>query len=276
MPLVIVPTPVGNMEDITLRALRELRLADVIACEDTRRTLKLLNRYGIKKPLLSYHRHNERSRAQELLRRMQGGERVALVSDAGTPGISDPGYALIEAASSAGILVDALPGANAILPALLLSGIRPYPFMFAGFPEAVGAKGLKKLERLAGLDATLVFFAAPHDLSRELAALLSCLGDRDAAIVREISKIHQEVIRDSLSGLADTAASREIKGEIVIVVAGGSETAEAPDWRAEALDMKARGIFDKEIAGALFERYSIPRNEVKAFLIETSEVKDDD
>ncbi|MDR1019203.1 MAG: 16S rRNA (cytidine(1402)-2'-O)-methyltransferase [Synergistaceae bacterium] len=277
MPLVIVPTPVGNLEDITLRALRELRLADVIACEDTRRTLKLLNRYGIKKPLLSYHRHNERSRAAELLSRMERGERVALVSDAGTPGISDPGYALIEAAGSNGILVDALPGANAILPALLLSGIRPYPFMFVGFPEAGGPKGAKKLGRLVGLDATLVFFAAPHDLPRELATLSSCLGDRDAAIVREISKIHQEVIRGSLRDLADTAVSREIKGEIVIVVAGGGETEEeTPDWRAEATGLKARGIFDKEIANALFERYCIPRNEVKAFLIETSEVTDDE
>ncbi|MDR1514689.1 MAG: 16S rRNA (cytidine(1402)-2'-O)-methyltransferase [Synergistaceae bacterium] len=277
MPLVIVPTPVGNMEDITLRALRELRSADVIACEDTRRTLKLLNRYGIKKPLISYHRHNEKARTAELTARMERGQTVALVSDAGMPGISDPGYALISAAGASGIPIDALPGPSAILPALLLSGLRPQPFMFVGFPETSGSKGAKKLAGLAESDATLVFFSAPHDLTRDLGRLSAALGDRDAAIVREISKIHQEVIRGSLEALADIAASREIKGEIVLVVAGRGETAtETPDWRAEARRLKAGGIFNKEIANVLFESYGIPRNEVKAFLIETSEVTNDD
>jgi 16S rRNA (cytidine1402-2'-O)-methyltransferase len=277
MPLVIVPTPVGNLEDITLRALRELRSADVIACEDTRRTLKLLNRYGIKKPLVSYHRHNEKSRAADLVVRMGSGQRVALVSDAGMPGISDPGYELVSAAAASGVPIDVLPGPSAILPALLLSGLKPQPFMFVGFSDASGTAGKKKLERLAEADATLIFFAAPHDLRRELGALFAAFGDRDAALVREISKIHQEVIRGNLEELSRIAASREIKGEIVVVIAGRGEIpSETYDWRAEALRLKAGGIFFKEIANKLFQSYGIPRNEVKAFLIETSEVANDD
>jgi 16S rRNA (cytidine1402-2'-O)-methyltransferase len=280
MPLVIIPTPVGNLEDITLRALRELRQADLVACEDTRRALKLLNHYGIKKPLLSYHQHNEASRTEELIGRIEGGLRVALVSDAGMPGISDPGYALISAAHARGLLVDVLPGASSILPALLLSGLKPHPFMFVGFPDITGpkaAKRAKKLERLAEADATLIFFVAPHDLVKGLDFLRSCLGDREAAIVREISKVHQETIRGTLGQLIGIAASRAIKGEIVLAVAGCEEKEEAPpDWRSEALRLRSCGIFDKEIANGLFESYGIPRNESKAFLINTPEVSDDD
>jgi 16S rRNA (cytidine1402-2'-O)-methyltransferase len=280
MPLVIIPTPVGNLEDITLRALNELRRADIVACEDTRRALKLLNHYGIKKPLVSYHQHNEMSRAEDLIGRIERGLRVALVSDAGMPGISDPGYALISAAHAKGLPVDVLPGASSILPAILLSGLKPQPFMFVGFPDITGPKAAKraeKLEKLAGLDATLVFFVAPHDLTKGLDFLRSCLGDRDAAIVREISKIHQETIRGTLGELIEIAASRAIKGEIVLAVAGCGEREEVPpDWRSEALRMRSRGIFDREIANGLFESYGIPRNETKAFLIETPEVTDDD
>ncbi|MDR0616188.1 MAG: 16S rRNA (cytidine(1402)-2'-O)-methyltransferase [Synergistaceae bacterium] len=280
MPLVIVPTPVGNLDDITLRALSELRGADIIACEDTRRALKLLNHYGIKKPLISYHQHNEASRTAELIGRIEQGLRVALISDAGTPGISDPGYVLIRAAHEKGLPVDALPGASSILPALLLSGLKPHPFMFVGFPDIIGskaAKRAKKLERLARLDATLVFFLAPHDLTRGLDFLGACLGNRNAAIVREISKVHQEAIRGTIEELRAIASSRAIKGEIVLAVAGcGDVEEQAPDWRPEALRMRSEGIFDKEIANRLFESYGISRNEAKAFLINTSEVSEDE
>ncbi|MDR1944070.1 MAG: 16S rRNA (cytidine(1402)-2'-O)-methyltransferase [Synergistaceae bacterium] len=276
MPLVIVPTPIGNLEDMTLRGLRELREADVIACEDTRRTLKLLSFYGIKKPLVSYHRHNERSRAAEIISRLERGERVALVSDAGVPGFSDPGYVLIKEAISRGLPVDALPGANALLPAILLSGLPVQPFLFAGFLEGSAKEREKKISNLAKIDSTLVFYVAPHDLTRDLEFLCRFLGDRDAAIIREISKVHQETIRGTLRELLGVSSAREIKGEITVVTAGfAGETEPSDGWREEASRMKDGGIFDKEIANALFESYGIPRNAVKAFLLSSFKVSDE-
>ncbi|MDR3322484.1 MAG: 16S rRNA (cytidine(1402)-2'-O)-methyltransferase [Synergistaceae bacterium] len=278
MPLVVVPTPIGNLEDITIRALRELREADVIACEDTRRTIKLLNRYGIKKPLLSYHRHNERARTEELIARVESGERVALVSDAGTPGISDPGALLIGEAIARGLLVDALPGANALLPALLLSGLPAGRFAFAGFPEGTKGEREKKIAGLAKLDATLIFYVAPHDLAKELVFLEHALGDRDAAIVREISKVHQEAIRGKLSELVEISSEREIRGEIVVVTGGVSESSlniPESEWTDEAIRMKNNGIFDKEIAKALFQSYGIPCNRVKTFLFGLDNLSND-
>ncbi|MDR3255525.1 MAG: 16S rRNA (cytidine(1402)-2'-O)-methyltransferase [Synergistaceae bacterium] len=271
MPLVVVPTPVGNLEDMTQRGLRELREADVIACEDTRRTIKLLNHYGIKKPLLSYHRHNERTRTEDLIARIETGERVALVSDAGTPGISDPGCVLIDEVIARGLPVDVLPGANALLPALLLSGLSTRRFAFAGFLDGERKERETKIQELAKLDATLLFYVAPHDLGKDLAFLEGALGDRDAAIVREISKVHQETIRGKLGELRDISNAREIKGEIVLVTAGAPHASGAAipgtAWMAEAGQMKNEGIFDKDIAKALFESYGIPRNRVKTFLL---------
>jgi 16S rRNA (cytidine1402-2'-O)-methyltransferase len=274
MSLIVVPTPIGNLEDITLRALRELREADAIACEDTRRTLKLLNHYEIKKTLVSYHQHNERSRTPELIARMERGERVALVSDAGAPGISDPGYILITEAIAIGVPVDVLPGPSAILPALLMSGLSPQPFTFFGFIDIKKGKKNRGISKLAELDSTLVFYVAPHDLARGLVLLRETLGDRDAVIVREISKVHQEIIRGRIEELEGIASSREIRGEIVLVIAGRGrepEIEQEVSWRDEALRMKAEGIFDREIAGALFKSYGIPRNEVKDFLIGAAE-----
>lgn len=280
MPLIIVPTPVGNLEDITLRGLRVLREADVIACEDTRRTIKLLNRYEIKKPLVSYHRHNERSRTEELIARIAAGETVALVSDAGTPGISDPGYILIQQALEQGLPLDVLPGPNALLPALLLSGMKPQPFTFVGFVEGREGEKKKKLEALSSVESTLIFYIAPHGLARELAFFGKNLGDRDAALVREISKVHQETIRGRLGELADTAEKRAIKGEIVLIVEGRSEgEADAPspdEWKAAALRMRSDGIFDKNIANMLAARYGIGRNQIKTFLLQGEKHDDDE
>jgi 16S rRNA (cytidine1402-2'-O)-methyltransferase len=277
MPLVVVPTPIGNLEDITLRGLRELRAADVIACEDTRRTIKLLNHCEIKKPMVSYHRHNERARTAELIARIESGETVALVSDAGTPGVSDPGYILISEALARDLPVDELPGANAILHALLLSGLSPQPFTFVGFLDGSARARAENITALSRLASTLVFYVAPHDLIGELNFFAEKLGDRDAAIVREISKLHQEVVRGTLNELKAIASSRDIKGEIVVVTAGRAEdssellehdeTEDSIDWRSEASGMKTGGIFDKDIANALFESYGIPRNLVKAFLL---------
>ena len=279
MTLCVVPTPIGNLGDITLRALDALRAADVVACEDTRRTIKLLNRYEIRKPLVSCHRHNERARADELVSRVERGETVALVSDAGTPGVSDPGYVLIEKVIEKNLPLDVLPGPNALLPALLLSGLSPQPFLFHGFVEGTSAERKKILAALRAAPQTLVFYVAPHNLARELAFFRDALGDRRAALAREISKVHQETIRAGLAELAEIAATCAPRGEMVLVVEGNrDEPAATPDeaWQAEAARMKAGGIFDREIANVLFARYGIPRNRVKKFLSQVEgEVNDD-
>jgi 16S rRNA (cytidine1402-2'-O)-methyltransferase len=247
MPLFIVPTPIGNLGDITLRALEILKEADAIACEDTRRTLKLLNHYGIRKPLISYHRHNECSRTGEIMARLKRGDRIALVSDAGTPGISDPGYVLISAALARGVGVDALPGANSILPALLMSGIPARRFFFAGFSEGPDAGISSYFAELSQIRAALVFFVAPHDLARFLLAANDAFGGRQAALVREISKVHQESVRGTLPELIRVCGEREMKGEMVLVVEGAAETDEKTpeeDWQKLAIEMKKAGIWD--------------------------------
>jgi 16S rRNA (cytidine1402-2'-O)-methyltransferase len=269
MSLVIVPTPVGNLRDMTQRGLEALRNADVIACEDTRRTLKLLNHYDIRKPLISYHRHNERTRTGEILERLKAGESVALVSDAGTPGISDPGQILAAAAIEGGFPVDALPGANALLPALLMSGIVARGFYFAGFVGGSDSEAASALSELSGVRGALIFCVAPHDLATFLASALSAFGERRAALIREISKVHQEAIRGTLGELVLVSRTRELKGEMMLAVEGAGAPkpdAEREDWQILARHMKKEGIWDKIIANVLFESYGIARNTVKKFL----------
>ena len=268
----MVPTPIGNLEDITLRALRTLREADLIACEDTRHTLKLLNHFDIHKPLISYHQHNERTRTEELIARAEAGELVALVSDAGTPCISDPGSIIVRAALDRGLPVDVLPGPNAPLPALILSGLSAEIFTFAGFIEGSAKEREKALSLLSQSRATLIFYVAPHSLLRELAFFAEKLGGRRAALVREISKIHQECIRGTLPELMETAKLRTLKGEMVLVVEGcKSDAAEsdgrAVEWQKLALAMKDEGISDRDIAAVLLSVHGVPRNSTKAFLL---------
>ena len=272
MPLIIIPTPIGNLEDITLRALRELRAADVIACEDTRHTLKLLNHFGIKKKLLSCHEYNERRRSETINALLEKGLRVALVSDAGTPGLSDPGAAAARAAADSGYEVDALPGANALLPALLLSGASMEAFMFVGFLPAADEEKRKRLREVMGLRQTLVFYLAPHHLLKDLAVIASVLGSRRVALVREISKIHQETITGNLTEICDTIPPEKIRGEFVCVISGAEEApADEGAWQIEALEMASRGESAKDIAAAVAEKYGAPKNAVKKFLIENSD-----
>lgn len=270
MPLIVVPTPIGNLEDMTLRGLREMREADCIACEDTRHTLKLLNHFEIKKPLISCHEHNEKERVRDFLSRLREGQRVVLVSDAGTPGISDPGYLLISAAIAAGFPVDALPGANALLPALLLSGLRPSPFFFAGFLDGRRGEKIHQAKAHAPLRATLLFYLSPHRLAEDMEILLEALGNRSAALVREISKLHQEVLRGTLESLRDQMRERVPRGEFALVVEGNAQEEVIPDdrWQGEALAMKKGGIYAREIANSVAERYGIARNKIKKFLLE--------
>jgi 16S rRNA (cytidine1402-2'-O)-methyltransferase len=221
--LYLVPTPIGNLEDITLRALRVLREADLVACEDTRTAGFLLSHYDIDTPRTSYHDHNERQKAPELVARMQGGATIALVTDAGSPGISDPGFYLVRECLREGVPVEALPGATAFVPALTLSGLPTERFAFEGFLPA--KKGRQtRLEALAEEARTLVLYESPHRILRTLDDLAAHLGpDRPAAAARELTKKFEEVVRGTLAEVRAAFADREkVRGELVVVV-GGAE-----------------------------------------------------
>jgi len=218
--LYLVATPIGNLGDITLRALQTLAGADLIACEDTRVTRKLLARYAIATPLTPYHDHNAAKARPALLRRLAGGGAIALVSDAGTPLISDPGFKLARAAQEAGHLVTALPGASAVLTALSVAGLPTDQFFFAGFLPSKIAARRTRIAELARLPGTLVLFETGPRLTTTLADLVAGLGpNREAALCRELTKLHEEVKRGELARLAQTCAGDELRGEIVIVIA---------------------------------------------------------
>lgn len=223
MPLYVVPTPIGNLEDITLRALRVLREADFIACEDTRRTGKLLNHYEIKNRLVSHHEHNEERFASELAERARS-EKIALVSDAGTPLVSDPGYRLVSACIEAGVEIEVLPGASSLTTALAASGFPVDEVVFIGFPPRKGRERTELFERVSREEATFVLFESPKRLRKTLDELPK---DASVAVCREMTKLHEEVFRGSALEAAEHF-SGEVKGEIVLVIRGGAE-AEAPD-----------------------------------------------
>lgn len=271
MPLIIVPTPIGNLDDMTFRGIQALKTADVIACEDTRHTLGLLNHYGIKKPLISCHEHNEAERVDTIVRNLEEGRTVALVSDAGTPGLSDPGQVIIRAAIEKGLPYDALPGANALLPALLLSGLNMDSFHFAGFLRGTNSEKTAQLEKLKDIESVLVFYMAPHKLLKELELMASVLGDRKAALVREISKIHQETISGTLASFGDIMPEEKIRGEFVCVTEGASPDANAIDdsvWQDEACKLSRGGESTKNVANLLSIKYCIPRNRIKRHILE--------
>jgi 16S rRNA (cytidine1402-2'-O)-methyltransferase len=220
--LYLVATPIGNLDDITYRAIKVLGEVNLIACEDTRHTRKLLTHYGISTRTISYHEHNERERAAELVKRLNAGESVAVVSDAGTPGISDPGFRLVQLAIENEIRVVPVPGASAMVNAIIASGLSTDGFLFGGFlPSRSGARRTR-LESLATIPATLIFYEAPHRLASTLADAAEVLGNRQAAVARELTKLHEEIVRGSLDELAERYASENVRGEIVLVIDRGS------------------------------------------------------
>lgn len=226
--LYICGTPIGNMEDMTLRGLRILKEADIIAAEDTRNTIKILNSYDIKTPLTSYHKFNEEEKSKKLIEEISAGKTVALVSDAGMPGISDPGEVLINLCYDAGIEVSIVPGATAGVSALVLSGIGARSFVFEGFLPSNKKKRKEVLKRLKNETRTVVFYEAPHHLKSTLNEIYEYTGEREAAVVREITKKHEQVIRKNLSELCRYYEENEPKGEFVILIKGaGYEKAEA-------------------------------------------------
>jgi 16S rRNA (cytidine1402-2'-O)-methyltransferase len=221
--LYVVPTPIGNLEDMTLRAIRVLRDVDLIACEDTRRAATLLGHYEVATPRISYHTHNERSRIIQIISRLKEGADVALISDAGTPGVSDPGFALVREAIREELDVTVLPGPSAVLPALVGSGLPCERFVFEGFlPTRKGRR--TRIDALVGEARTMVFFESPHRIVRTLGDLAEAFGaDRPAAIAREVSKMFEEYSRGTLRELHDLMERRDkIKGELVLTVGGAS------------------------------------------------------
>lgn len=246
--LYVVATPIGNLEDITLRALRVLREVDLIACEDTRHTRALLTHHDIRAPLVSYHEHNEARRTAELIDRLVAGDDVALVSDAGTPLLSDPGAMLTAAASQRGIAVVSVPGPNAVAAALAVAGLPADRFVFAGFLSRRTAERRRDLDTLAALPYTLVFFEAPHRISRTLADLLAVFGNRQVAVVRELTKRFEEVVRGSFGDVIEQMAGSTPRGEFTIVVSGASA---AESERAAAGDDAARAHLQTLLAGGV-------------------------
>ena len=258
--LYVVATPIGNLGDMTLRALATLAAVDLIACEDTRVTRRLLDRYGIATPLASYHDHNAAKVRPALLRRLAEGGSIALVSDAGTPLISDPGYKLVCAARDAGHPVTALPGPSALLAALAVAGLPTDQFLFAGFLPPKHAARRARIAELAAIPSTIVLFETGPRLAATLGDLAAGLGPRDAAVCRELTKLHEEIRRDSLSALAETAETSEIRGEFVLVI-GPPSAAERPSADdAEALLRAALARSSlKDAVSEIAEATGLPR-----------------
>ena len=242
--LVLVSTPIGNLGDLSVRALETLRLADLVLCEDTRVTARLLGHFGIAASVSPLHDHNEDDRIPALLDALRAGRRIALVSDAGTPVVSDPGFRLVRAALAAGLRVGAVPGANAAVMALTLSGLPPQPFLFLGFapPRSAARRtgfGRLRAAEQAGLVATAIWYEAPHRLAAMLDDLLAVFGDRPAAVARELTKRFEEVRRDGLANLAAHYAAAQARGEITVLIGP------APDERTDAATL------DTELVRAL-------------------------
>jgi 16S rRNA (cytidine1402-2'-O)-methyltransferase len=220
--LLLVATPIGNLDDLSPRAAKALAAADLVACEDTRHSGRLLAHLGLKRPLVSLHEHNERRRIPELARALEAGQTIAVVSDAGTPLLSDPGYPLVRAAIEAGATVEAIPGPSAILAALVASGLPPYPFTFAGFAPPKSGKRRAFYRRFGALGHTLVVYESPHRLAASLDDAVAELGaGRPAALARELTKLHEEIVRGTLGELAAWARERKLLGEFVLVIGGG-------------------------------------------------------
>ena len=224
--LTLVSTPIGNLGDVTLRALEILRDADAVLAEDTRHSRKLLTHHGIPgRPMISYHDHNKERVTPGIVERLLAGERLALVTDAGTPGVSDPGFYLVRAALAAGVPVTAAPGANALLPALVLSGFPTDSFVFEGFPPRKKGELGRAIDELATQRRTVLYFVPPHQLLKVLQAFADRLPERELAIARELTKLHEEVVRGTAAELLDRYGGKKVRGEIVLVVKGAGKKA---------------------------------------------------
>ncbi len=262
--LYIVATPIGNLEDITLRALRVLRdEVAAIACEDTRQTQKLLRHYTIHKPLLSYHEHNEASRTTELIQILSEGQSVALVSDAGTPLLSDPGFRVVRAAVESGIKVIPVPGPAAALAALTGSGLPTDSFLFVGFLPPKAAALRQRLASISMEQATLVAYESPHRILETLTALEAIYGERRVVLARELTKVHEEFLRGTAAEISRELVSRpSIKGEITLVIAGADEIQVSGDAAEEVRRREAEGISRMNAIKSVAKQMRLPKREV--------------
>lgn len=266
--LYICATPIGNLEDITLRALRILREVDYIAAEDTRHTLKLLNHYGISKPLISYHEHNQRESGQKIIELLMGGHSVALVSDSGMPGISDPGIPLVCLARENGIPVTVLPGPSASITALVLSGMDTSRFVFEGFLPRGKKDREIRLEELKREQRTVILYEAPHRLVTTLKDMLDKLGNRKIAVVRELTKIHEEVLISNLEHMLQHFKEYPPKGEIVLILEGCvCQDVQDNEWEHISVQehirqYMAQGFNKKEAIKLVAKARGLPKNEV--------------
>ncbi|MFA5449346.1 MAG: 16S rRNA (cytidine(1402)-2'-O)-methyltransferase [Clostridia bacterium] len=259
----LVGTPIGNLGDITYRAVETLQLVDIIASEDTRKTRILLDRYGIKKPLISYHQHKEREGSEEIAMLLESGKSVALVSDAGMPGISDPGAVLVRELRKRGLAVTVVPGASAVTSAVSLAGLEENGFAFVGFLPEKNKDRVSLLETLKLLTIPLVFYCAPHDLEKNIAFLYEQLGERELYAVKEITKIYETVYTGKLSGI-DIANK---KGEFVLVV-GGAKEGEQVDIKALLRECLEQGMSRSQAVKSVAQATKLPKNEVYSCSLE--------
>ncbi|MBU3227980.1 16S rRNA (cytidine(1402)-2'-O)-methyltransferase [Clostridium algidicarnis] len=275
--LYIVPTPIGNLKDITLRALEVLNMVDVIAAEDTRQTLKLLNHFNIKKPLISYHMHNEQFKSEELLNKIVQGENIAIVSDAGTPGISDPGSIIIKKCIERSIEIEVLPGATALITAMVYSGLDSTKFLFRGFLPRENKDRKVIIEDLKDRTETLILYEAPHRLKDTLGFLRENLGSRNIGICRELTKLYEEILRGSIDDIISHYNTAEPRGEYVIVISGKSEEEIRDEKESLWINMTieehikkyiADGISKKEAIKMVAKDRKMPKSEVYKHSIE--------
>jgi 16S rRNA (cytidine1402-2'-O)-methyltransferase len=269
--LYVVPTPIGNLKDITLRALEVLENVDLVAAEDTRQSLKLLNHFNIKKPLVSYHKFNENEKSENIIEILKEGKNVALVSDAGTPGISDPGSVIVKKCIEEGIEFDVLTGATAVTTALVYSGLDTTKFLFRGFLPRENKDRKSIIEDLKDREETLIFYEAPHRLIKTLEFLYENLGDRQIAICRELTKIHEEIIRRNLSEAIEYYRNKEPRGEYVLVVQGKSREEKRKEeeevWRKLTIEEHIKkymneGISKKDAIKKVAKDRNIAKSEV--------------
>ena len=270
--LYIIATPIGNLEDITLRALRVLKEVDLIAAEDTRQTLKLLNHYEINKPLISYHRHNEETKSEILIEKLRNGENIALVSDAGTPGICDPGEEVIKKAIEDNIEVIPIPGACAMINALIVSGISTKEFEFLGFLPLNKKLRRQKLKEIENSSKTIIIYEAPHKMKTTLGDLKEILKDRKIVLARELTKIHEEFIRKSIDELLSEIDT--IKGEMILIIEGNKiDTEECKNFDEISLEdhyklYEEKGLNKKEIIKQIAKDRNVNKNEIYMYFLE--------
>ena len=273
--LYLVATPIGNLQDMTFRALEILKTVDVIACEDTRHTQKLLNHFAIKNRLVSYHEHNETARANELAALLEQGKSVAVVSDAGTPAVSDPSFRIVEKAVELGAPVVPIPGAVAFVNALIVSGLPTDSVFFGGFLPSKKNERIRRFEEVKEIPATLVFYETPHRIEKSLADALEVLGNRKTVIARELTKLHEEVIRGDLDEIFSRVSGNQLKGEIVLLFNRKSNESKRLDvnkadtLKARLDELQGEGVERKAALKKLAKEFGLSRSEVyRRLLIE--------